>query len=313
MQYEPPESLTPAEAGTLMDYSADMRDITATVVDLAVRGHLQDRGTGGERAARAHNQDGVRVPPDRPSCGRAPSWSRTSDRVLSGIFYDGSAEVELSDLENQFYRTLPGVKQDIFKRLVGRGLYRSRPDKVRSNWFVGAVLLVVAIVGGSIVAQCQSSVSVRSPVFVAALASGLIVVWFGRIMPARTVAGARTLEHLLGFEEFLSRVEKDRYERVVKTPEMFESYLPFAMAFGVERKWAKAFQSIYREPPKWYVASNSSGFDLGRLSNSLSDMSRRAQSAMTSSPRSTSSGSGFSRRVVRGRTRGWWGRGLVRR
>ncbi len=132
------------------------------------------------------------------------------------------------------------------------------------------------------------------PFIVAALASGLIVVVFSRIMPARTVAGARTLERLLGFEEFLARVEKDRFERVVKTPEMFERYLPFAMAFGVERKWAKAFQSIYREPPRWYVGSNSSAFDLGRLSSSLADLSSRAQSAMTSSPRSSSSGSGFS-------------------
>jgi hypothetical protein len=41
VRYEPPDALTPAEAGTLMDYSADMRDITATLVDLAVRGHLR--------------------------------------------------------------------------------------------------------------------------------------------------------------------------------------------------------------------------------------------------------------------------------
>jgi uncharacterized membrane protein len=132
------------------------------------------------------------------------------------------------------------------------------------------------------------------PFIIAALATGLIVFAFGRIMPARTAAGARALERLLGFEEFLTRVEKDRFERVVKTPEMFERYLPFAMAFGVERKWAKAFQNIYLEPPKWYVGSNSSAFDLGRLSNSLADLSDRAQSAMTSSPRSSSSDSGFS-------------------
>ena len=74
-------------------------------------------------------------------------------------------------------------------------------------------------------------------------------------MPARTVPGARALERVLGFEEFLRRVEGDRLERVVKTPEMFERFLPFAMAFGVERKWAKAFQGIYREPPDWYVGS----------------------------------------------------------
>jgi uncharacterized membrane protein len=131
------------------------------------------------------------------------------------------------------------------------------------------------------------------PFIVAALLSGLIVFAFGRIMPARTVAGARALERLLGFEEFLGRVEKDRLERVVKTPEMFERYLPYAMAFGVERKWARAFQDIYREPPRWYVGTNSTGFDLDGFSSRLSDLSSRAQSVMTSSPRS-SSGSGFS-------------------
>ena len=41
VQYEPPEGLTPAEAGTLIDNSADMRDITATMIDLAVRGFIK--------------------------------------------------------------------------------------------------------------------------------------------------------------------------------------------------------------------------------------------------------------------------------
>ncbi len=40
-QYEPPEGMTPAEIGTLIDNSPDMRDITASIVDLAVRGYLR--------------------------------------------------------------------------------------------------------------------------------------------------------------------------------------------------------------------------------------------------------------------------------
>ena len=39
-QYEPPDKLTPGEVGTLIDNSVDMRDITASIVDLAVRGYL---------------------------------------------------------------------------------------------------------------------------------------------------------------------------------------------------------------------------------------------------------------------------------
>jgi uncharacterized membrane protein len=98
---------------------------------------------------------------------------------------------------------------------------------------------------------------------------------------------------VLGFEEFLRRVEGDRLERVVKTPEMFERFLPFAMAFGVERKWAKAFQDIYREPPTWYVGSTAGPFDMNGFTSRLGDLSSRAESSMSSSPRS-SGGSGFS-------------------
>ena len=86
-------------------------------------------------------------------------------------------------------------------------------------------------------------------VVIAAVGSALPVFVFAFFMPARSVKGARVLERLLGFEEFLERVESDRFEHMVKTPEMFEKFLPYAMAFGVEKKWAAAFEDLYTEPP----------------------------------------------------------------
>ncbi len=291
VRYEPPDSLTPAEAGTLMDYSADMRDITATVVDLAVRGSLriEEReesrflGLLTRREYVFHRLD--------PPAG-APGLAPHESAVLGGIFSHGRSEVKLSDLEHRFYRHLPGIREHIFERLVQRGFYRSRPDRVKSRWLVAAILLAIAIymVGGTVGAALADLTPV--PVAIAAVLSGLIVAGFGRIMPARTAAGARALEGVLGFEEFLGRVEGDRLERLVRTPEMFERYLPFAMAFGVERRWARAFEGIYREPPTWY-AGGRGHFDLDGFSSSLADLSSRAGSAMTSSPRG-SGGSGFS-------------------
>jgi uncharacterized membrane protein len=291
VQYEPPDSITPAEAGTLMDESADMRDITATVTDLAVRGYLkiEERDESALLGLMTRREYVFhRLEPQG-----APPLVAHEEQVLRGIFTGGKTEVKLSELENEFYKYLPAVKQYIFDRLVRRGLYKSRPDRVKGYWLAGGVLLAAIIftVGGALAARFQLT---PVPFFTAALVSGLIVVLFSRYMPARTTAGARTLERLLGFEEFLSRVEKENYDRVVKTPEMFDRYLPFAMAFGVEQKWARAFQDIYREPPKWYVGSNSSAFNVNRLSHSLADLSSRAGSAMSSSPRSRSSGSGFS-------------------
>jgi uncharacterized protein (TIGR04222 family) len=290
VQYEPPDSLTPAEAGTLMDESADMRDVTATVVDLAVRGYLKiEEREESALLGLVKRREYVfhRLSPS----GAAPPQPH-EQQVLGGIFANGRSEVKLSDLENEFYQYLPGVKERIFQRLVDRGLYRSRPDRVRSWWLAGTVVVGGLILSMSITLSARLQMS-PVPFLVAALVSGLIVLGFGRIMPARTTAGARALERVLGFEEFLARVEKDRLERVVKTPEMFERYLPFAMAFGVERRWAKAFQDIYQEPPRWYVGSNATSFSLADFSGRLADLSSRAQSSMTSSPRS-SSGSGFS-------------------
>ena len=129
-------------------------------------------------------------------------------------------------------------------------------------------------------------------VFVAGALSAAVIFAFGWIMPARTVAGARALEGVLGFEEFLGRVEADRLERVVKTPEMFEKFLPFAMALGVEQKWAHAFEGICRQPPDWYRGGSVGNFQPGVFASRMSGMSQVAAAAMVSQPRSAG-GSGF--------------------
>jgi len=291
VRYDPPKGLTPAEAGTMIDESVDMRDITATIVDLAVNGYL----TIEEKEEKVlfglfKHQEYVfhRLDP-KPG---ARALERHEQRVLDGIFEHGARTVELSDLEDEFYTHLPGIKNAAFDRLVERGLYRSRPDRVRAFWMVGAVILSfpAAIAGAAI----GDSIGMSPVTFiVAAVLSGAIVMCFGYFMPARTVAGARTYEDTRGFEEFLHRVESDRFARVVKTPEMFERFLPYAMAFGVEAKWAKAFEDIYREPPTWYVGTNMSGFNSRTFSSRISALSTRAGSTMSSAPRS-SGGSGFS-------------------
>ena len=95
-------------------------------------------------------------------------------------------------------------------------------------------------------------------------------------------------------KRFYGKVDSDRFQRMVTSPEMFEQYLPFAMALGVEKKWARAFADIVTEAPAWYVGSHDgSSFRPSNLVSSLDRVSTRTSSAMTSQPRS-SSGSGFS-------------------
>jgi uncharacterized membrane protein len=112
-------------------------------------------------------------------------------------------------------------------------------------------------------------------------------------MPARTIAGARAREATLGFKEFLGRVEEERYKKMITSPEMFERFLSYAMAFGVADKWAKAFQDIYREPPTWY-SGGTGQFNAISFASSISDMSSAAASSMSSSPGSSGSSGGGS-------------------
>src|SRR5438045_6533251 len=80
---------------------------------------------------------------------------------------------------------------------------------------------------------------------------------------------------------------------MITSPELFEKYLPYAMAFGVEEQWARAFKDIYKEPPQWY-SGGTGPFNALNFSQSISKMSNAAASSMSSSPSSSGSGGGGS-------------------
>jgi hypothetical protein len=291
VQYEPPDRLTPAEAGTLIDNSADMRDITATIVDLAVKGYLKIEETHEAKLFGLVSSQDFAFHLTKPRA----EWSSLAGherQVLDGMFDSGGDTVHLKDLENEFYREIPGIKRALFDQLIDHGYYQSRPDTVRGGWLAFAVGSGAVIgIGGSVLG---SKWGMSPAAFaVAGILVTLVIGIFGFFMPARTVPGARALEKVLGFEEFLNRVESDRLERVAKTPELFERCLPFAMAFGVAPRWAKAFKDIYVQPPTWYVGTNFTNFNATTFSSRLTEMSTRTSSTLSSSPRS-SSGSGFS-------------------
>ena len=292
VQWRPPEGLTPAEVGTLVDGSPDMRDLTATLVDLAVRGYLkiEERDRGG-LAGLFGGTEWV-LHRTRP----ATEWRELHAHergFLNGVFSRGAvSERELSDLEEVFYKNLPGIRSGIFDRLLGLGFWTSRPDSVRNAWLgVGLAVTVLATFGFAALAGWLSLS--RQTAVVAGILTGLPVVVFAFVMPARTTKGVRALEEVLGFQEFLERVESDRFRRMIESPADFERYLPHALALGVERRWAKAFEDIYTEPPDWYVGGAGPGrFHTGRLVGNLHHFSSAAGSALASAPRS-SGGSGF--------------------
>ena len=289
-QYTPPDGLTPAELGTLVDGKPDMRDITATIVDLAVRGYVHITETVDERLFGLISNKEYAFTVKKPR----NEWTlKSHERDLLTAMFGSSDSVSLSQLKNKFYKHLPGIREDLYGMLVRGGYYTGRPDRVRLLYIalgIGAGVLL-AVGGSSIMIGLGMQ---PAAAIVAGIASGLIIALFGWFMPARTVKGTRELEKVLGFQEFLSRVDGDRLNQMVKTPEMFEKFLPFAMALAVEENWAKAFEGIYREPPQWYSGpAGVHAFRPGTFTSSLGAMSTQAAAVMASAPRS-SGGSGFS-------------------
>jgi uncharacterized membrane protein len=289
-QYDPPEQMTPAELGTLVDGKPDMRDITATLVDLAVRGYVH--------IAEAENKSffGLFSNTDYTFTMKKPrkEWTalkRHEDDLLEAMFGLNDS-VSLSELKNKFYKHLPGLRNELYGMLVRRGFYSGRPDRVRALYVIGGIILgaILAVSSGALMTALGMQPAAG---ILAGIVSGLIIVCFGWYMPSRTMKGTRELEKVLGFQEFLSRVEGDRLERMVKTPEMFERFLPYAMALGVEANWARAFEDIYREPPQWYSGPGGvQAFRPSTFTNNLGVMSTQAAAVMASAPRS-SGGSGF--------------------
>ncbi|MGH7652840.1 MAG: DUF2207 domain-containing protein [Gemmatimonadaceae bacterium] len=296
VHYEPIAKLSPAEAGTLIDNDAGMEDITATLVDLAVRGYVRiEETTEKHLLGLTSSTDYIFhiLKPSTQWSDLAPHEQRYMDGLAAAAPLDETT-VKLSDLRNKFYKSLRGIRDAIYDALVAKGYYLTRPDKVKSTW---TVMGMFCLIGGfflTITGAARGWVT-TAPVAIgfAAAASAAALIFFGWIMPARTIAGARAREATLGFKEFLGRVESERYRQMITSPDLFERYLPYAMAFGVADEWAHAFEGMLTEPPTWYVGGTGP-FSPINFSSQMSTFSTAASSSMASSPSSSGSGGGGS-------------------
>jgi len=146
---------------------------------------------------------------------------------------------------------MPAIKDGIFNRLLILSCYHCRPDKVWTAYVKGGIavttvlLLALAFLGESF----RLFYFPTSALILAAVLTAVPIMGFRMIMPARAFKSARQLEHVLGFQEFLDRVKADHFWRMIESPEMFERYLPYAMTLQIEKKWVRAFDDLYKEPP----------------------------------------------------------------
>ena len=289
VMYEPPKfdgkPITPAEVGTLVDEKLDPRDITSTIVGLAVKGYIKIEETK-EEGLVFDKTDYDLIKAKDPDTNLSPF----EIELMKSLFSDSPRGVRLlvSSLKNRFYTHLPTLKKSLYGELIRKKYFLSSPEKVRNSYLAAGIVVLVF----SILAFVFLIPDAGGKSFIAGVLTGIPVLAFAKFMPAKTRAGASAYMDILGFQEFMNRAEKDRLERMGDMS-LFSKFLPYAIALDVADNWAKAFEGIYQDPPDWYVSPvGFRTFSPYAFTHSLNSVTSDLSSAMFSAPRGTGGGGG---------------------
>jgi len=282
VRYEPPDGLSPAEVGTVLDERVDLVDVTATLVDLAVRGYLRIEEVESQGFLFLQSRDW------RLLKLRDDAELRPHEALLLGRLFAAGESVLVSSLQNRFYTHLPAIREAIDQAVSRDGrFFPTSPERVRRR-YAGAG--AAGLIGG--LAALWANAPPRAALAIAL--SGGLVLLFSRAMPRRTARGRAVYEEILGFREFVARVDKDRLERMGgRSAERFERVLPYALVLGAADAWAGAFDGLYREPPRWYVSRSAGPFRPRAFVDDLGQSLGTIGSALSSAPRGGSGRSGL--------------------
>jgi hypothetical protein len=228
--FDPPDGVRPGQIGTLVDEQADVIDVTATIVDLAVRGYLLieelPRETYGRLDWKLHKLD------------RPPGELLMYERMLYAALFDGRDEIRLTQLGGTFAEQLARVRRALYEDVVREGWFARRPDAERTRWTTaGMILTAVGVVGTVLLALFTELALIGLAVIIA----GAALTLGGQHMPAKTARGATVLAHTIGFRAYLYRGEAEDVPEEQRLS-VFSRYLPYAVVFDAVPRWAKTVE-----------------------------------------------------------------------
>jgi uncharacterized membrane protein len=133
----------------------------------------------------------------------------------------------------------------------------------------------------------------------------IINIVFHHLLKAPTRLGRKVMDGIEGFKMYLSAAEKDRLNSIKapeKTPELFEKFLPYAIALDVENEWGKMFESVLEKAkaegneyaPRWYSGMNWDSLGASKIASSIGSSLTSSISSSSTAPGSSSGSSGGS-------------------
>lgn len=284
--YEPPLKLTPGELGVVVDQCADMRDLSASIIQLAVNGYLKIRKTEKKKLlGNSLDFEFIKVKPE-------DDLLLDYEKQLYQAIFKNTKTTKLETLKNNFYLSLPKIKTALYASVTEKQFFAGNPEKTRILYFgIGAMLVVLglgAILILGILLESFWYYIILAPLFIE-------IILFCKYMPKRTALGVKTYEEILGFKMYLQHAEKYRIERLYAPKnyqELFEKFLPYAIALKVENAWATQFKDLAVTPPSWYEGSGYHNFNTLLFIGALNSFNSSAISSLNYNPSAHGGGGG---------------------
>jgi uncharacterized membrane protein YgcG len=250
---EPPDELGPGAAGALLDEHAHVRDIIATMVDFVKRGFL-------EIAVEENKDSEAGVVRSRTTYLRVvqePTGLRAYEAaLLKAIFPSGAAvgaQRSLADVQGTFTGYAEAINAAYYQELVDHGYFTQSPESTRQRW--NRVLKVLPIAGIVISAAIVIVVGGWSWWVIFPIGGSIILSFLSRslanAMPRKTLAGAEAAAKVEAFKRYLQDI--DKREDLEASKEIFEKYIAYAVAFGMEHSWVEKFTSVDTPVPNWWA------------------------------------------------------------
>ena len=251
----PPDDTPPGVVGALLDEQVDERDFLATLIDLARRDVVRITGVVQPVASNQRPMVLTLLQPDAPL---APFERALLETLFAGTWWR-YAQVRLPlDDPTGLRESLLRVAALLYGELVQRGYFTAPPPDTRETWRyagIGLWLLAALLFLGGFVAGAALMWLLLPCIALVAIGSASFVV--SRYMPQKSQVGVDAAARWRAFRNHLAAV--DRLGALDSDRTNFERYLPYAVAFGIERPWVAAFARGSTASPGWRDTLRPSG------------------------------------------------------
>lgn len=295
--YKSPEALSPGAVGIIYRGKKDIRDVSAGLIELAVKGYIKIISSKRKLFlglfGRKFEYSFKRL--KDPQNDQIPEYEKS---IFAAIFgkknkkkADAEQIVSLDDIKFAFAKKLKGINKDLCAEVNNKSLFREKFGPEENLFALAFQAFIVAIVVFLIIAAFAESIYYLLPPLV-------VIPWYilELLKEKRSEKGVKIYEEALGFREFLSMTEQDRLKKLFSPKEyrgVFEKYLPYAMVLGVEKEWAEQFGNLDEKVPSWYEAENMNG--LSDFIVSVTAMTSVSEKVLAASlPTETAYGSSWS-------------------